>query len=495
MSIMNVQPVKLFITETGTADDMVGVNFNTHVTQQNFMQFNEQTHGGMMLDPTNLAGLAGEIIRPDFNQARTLQIPNGWGMKRLRFVLHMSPASMLGDSTVKYIYTGYTDTADFNYQVGDFSPMMKMYFNNAISISQSYVQTPSGLVPQTYINDISHVLTPNALGGGLSPVLNPNTLDFQVLPSTLRPTDLFTHLGAKADSERFGHQVHHFGTVVDTKKSARSNAIASNYLSKATKSLSEAIETTDVHESATDLYSKAAGFSADTYVSGDPLIAKLMELNYGRLGYVTWQDFTTLFPAAKTPGVISYIRRPDNGDIITMTNPDNPNNVDKYAIRRGENEQMITASGVNTSAHALIAYSLMQSIPGLLLTHFINRCVIVATNMTVNGGLHLEIRTPQGMTDLPSQFIMERIPALESVLFRTVFMDLPVNKEVDFFIEIFADVFGESFICVRYNGSYPVPFSFPSYCDAMMSPILAATQQPLEQMSNDIRYLTGVAYG
>lgn len=492
MSIMNVQPTKLFITETGTSDDMIGVNFNSHITEQNRMQFIEQTAGGAMLDAANLAGLAGDIIRPDFNQYRNLQMANGWGNKRLRFVLHMTPMNVLGGSTVRYIYSGYTDIADFNTHVGDFNPNTRLYFNNAISVSQSFVEDVGGMIPRTFINDISHVLTPQALGGGLDAIVNPNTMQWERLPSTIRPTDLFTHLGARVDSERFGHQVHHFGTVVDTKKSSRSNALASNYLSKTTKALTQAHEMTDYSESQTDLYSKAAAYTGDSFVSSDPLIARLMEYNYSQRGYVTWGEICSIFPAIKNPGVINYIRRMEGAELVAFNNNDVFGTQDKYMIRRGENEQMVTASGVNTSPHALIAYSLMQSIPGLLLTNFINRCVITATNMTLDGGLHIEIRTPQAMTDLPSQFIIERIPALETLLYRTVFMDLPVNRQVDFMIDMVADVFGESFIRVRYNGSHPVPFAFPSYCDAMMSPLVATTQQPLEQISQDIRYLAGV---
>lgn len=478
-----LQVTQFTITDTGTSDDMIQQSFTSHLDQRAMLQFNEQTQGGSMISAETLSGLAGNIIRPDINSARGLEIFGGWGVKRHRFIMQLQYNNGMGANT-RYIYTGYTDNASFDPMIGDFDRNMRIMFNNAISVTQTMIPTPSGLVPNVTVNDISHILNPRALGGGLQPILNPD-LSFAVAPSTLRPSDVFVNLSTEARAREMGAPIQSLSTMADMKKASRSSVIASQYLDRSLNALKTAHETASPTTTEQQLYTTAMGYASDQYIHSDVFIGELVNLGFAMNGFVTWEALASIHPEIKTPEVIRYIRRQQAQEQISAVDGD------KYVNRRGENEVFISSSGVNASYEAIIASSVMQSVPALFLTNFIGQAVLTATNMTMHGGVHVELRTPIAITELPSAFIMGRIPQLQQQLSRVIFQDLPVNKEVPFYIEMHVDVFGESFVRVSYNGGIMTPFSVPSYCDAMMSPLIAATQQPLIDISHDIRYLVG----
>lgn len=481
--------IKEFIlVQTGTADDMVGRNYTTHVTPQMMNQFQEQTSGGIAYTPEALSGFAGQMIVPDTqNGNRPLAMVNGWGTKRYRFVLKLGHREgSMADSTVRYIYTGYTDYSGYNPATKNFDPNMQLYFNNAIAIAATNINTPNGLQPFVQVNEISHLLNPHTLGGGLTSTFDPNTFQPIQQPSTLRPRDLFDHMATDAEARQRGVGIIDMGTSVEMKKASRDNNIPSRYLSRAVSSVAQAVSMATPQMNEQQLYATAGGYTSESAVHGDLFISSLMDFGYALKGFVTYNELTRLHPYLQH--VTRFYGANTTERVVNATDSN-----DKYMIRRGENEQWITEHGVNLSQEALIANAVMQSVPAALLRNLVVRCVLVATNMRVGGGIHVEIRTPFAITDVPQGYLMSRIPLIERELASIIFNDLPINRHAPFFIEIHMDIFGESFVRVGFNGNRPVPFTSTSYCDAMTSPMVSATNHPLEQMSHDIRFLSGLS--
>lgn len=481
--------IKEFIlVQTGTADDMVGRNYTTHVSPNMYKQFQEQTSNGLAYSAEALSGLAGQMIIPDTqNGNRPLQMVNGWGTRRYRFVLKLGHRDgSMADSTVRYIYTGYTDYSGYNEQTCNFDPNMRLYFNNAIALVSTMINTPHGMQPFVQVNEISHLLNPHTLGGNLQSQFDPNTFQPIVQPSTLRPRDLFDHMATNAEARSRGTSIIDMGTSVEMKKASRDNNIPSRYLSRAVSSVAQAVEMSTPQMNEQQLYATAGGYTAEQAVHGDLFISSLMDFGYALKGFVTYAELSKLHPYLQH--VTRFFGSKQTERVINATDTN-----DKYMIRRGENEQWITGHGVNLSNEALIANAVMQSVPAALLRNLVVRCVLVATNMRVGGGVHVEVRTPFAITDVPQGYLMSRIPMIERELAAIIFNDLPINRNAPFFIEIHMDIFGESFVRVGFNGNAPIPFTSTSYCDAMTSPMVSATNQPLEQMANDIRFISGLS--
>lgn len=484
---MSVLVKKLMITETGTANDMASRNFTTQVTTNTLNHLMEKTAQGLNLTTENLAGISGKIIQPD-TIARRIDIPNGWGSKRYRFIMTVGYPDDHTARNVLYYYTGYTDIVGHSPALMDFDPNMRIYINNIIAVSRYQTQTPNGLVPQVSVNECSHLLHPRAMGGNLQTQFDARGQTVNT-PSTLRPVDIYHHLSALERSKTANEPVLNLLTHMDLKKSSRINNLPANFLSESLTSYQHSRNSQGVYDSEENKYSRAASFVNEAAVHGDPFIGSLTGYGYEINGYITWESLCRAHPELRAHGVVNLIRQKE-------TRIDGPN--DAYVARRGEYSPWITHQGADLSVNATVARLLLQSVPSVLMTNLISRCVVRATNMIAGfapGQIHVEITSPVPYAELPAGFIIEKIPTLERILAQIIFKDMPVNEHAPFNIIMSVDTFGDSFVQISYNGSPLQPYHSTTWCDAMDSPMVSLTSNPLHQIANDINYIGGGLIG
>lgn len=477
----------LILTEAGTFDDMIGRNY-TSTINANTMGLLERTQGGRYLGPEALAGYSGQVIQQDITAAgtRALSIPNGWGTQRYRFTMIVGYDGTGLTTDVTYIYTGYTDGPGYSQMTNSFDPNMRFYFNNVIQVTKFMVSGFNGQLEQRVsVNEISHVLHQRTLGGGLNLDIAGQMQNLGQVNDhgvMIRPMDLFEYMHGRELQDTLGYEVLNMSTTpIVTNKSDRRNNVPSHYLSKALKSMNAGFRSPDYNVQSTEAIESARGHAAEQPFSSDHFLGMFSYEGLAAEGAITWGTLMNKYPYIDN--ITQLIKM---GEAVYQGLDG-----DKYMSRRGENELLFNPVTMhyNGSPQALIATTIMQSIPAILLSNYIVRCVIVATNMTIGGGIHVEVRTPMSFIDLPQGYLIHHIPTVEENLRLNVFSDLPVNKEAPFTIELHVDIFGASFVNVQYNTPERVPFSIPSFCDGMFTPIVAPTRSPLEKISNDVKYL------
>ncbi len=479
---------KAWFIETGTSPDMVSRNFTTHVTPQAVHEFHERTKGGEFITEDNLAGVAGSIIQPDANFERQVGIANGWGNTRYRFLLRVAnPDAPTG---VVYYYSGYTDTPNWSIVSNDFAPDMRLFFNNVIAVNINMRPTPTGPQPMVSVQECTHMIHPATLGA-MSPAdfnttFNPNNgFGIQNQPSTLRPTDLMTSISSSEKNGLAGMSNDMFldmRTGVDLCKSSRRNALPSYYLHKTTESFvygaSKASEDTTANQSS--LYDYAAGFSGEKSPFADRFFSILAtDYGYHQNGFITWQDFNRSHPETQMDGVTFVFTR---GEAQKR---------DVYISNRGDFDSMVG----DIRPQTLLITQVMQSVPGVLLEALISFARIRVTNMTTDGSVMVSILNPMSFADLPEGYLISQIPFLEQRLKHIIFNDIAFSNYVPFDLTLTVDIFGESFALLGYNGQPQVPYSIPTYCDSMLSPIVTTNGNVLGTMANDVRYLVGQTIG
>lgn len=480
---------KAWFIETGTAPDMVSRNFTTHVTPEAVHQFAERTRGGELITEDNLAGVAGTIIQPDANFERQVAIANGWNNPRYRFLLRVAnPETPNG---VVYYYSGYTDTPNWSIVSNDFAPDMRMYFNNAIQVNVAMRHTPTGPVPYVTVHECSHMIHPATLGA-MSPsdfntTFNPNNgFGVQNQPSTLRPSDLMTTISSGEKNKMAGISNDLFldmRTGVDLCKSSRRNALPSYYLHKTTDAFiygaNQVADQQGVHNPAAP-YDIAAGYAAERSAFADRFFSLLaVDYGYHQNGFVTWQEFNRAHPEVQMDGVTYVFTRGE------------AQKHDVYISDRGNFDSMVGDRRPQT----LLITQIMQSIPGVLLESLISFARIRVTNTTVDNSVIVSIVDPMSFADLPEGYLITQIPHLEQRLKHIIFNDIAFSNYVPFDLSLTVDIFGESFALLGYNGQPQVPYSIPTYCDSMLSPIVTTNGNVLGTMANDVRYLVGQTVG
>lgn len=474
--------------ETGTSPDMVSRNLTTHVDTATLQMFAAKTMDGELLQADNLAGIAGKIIQPDANFERHVNIANGWGNRRYRFVLRVGNPTQSNGAV--YFYTGYTDTNEFSNMTGDFDPHMRLFFNNVIQVNQVMKPTPTGYVPFVNVVECNHLIHPATLGAdqaAFATTFNPNGgFGVQNQPSSLRPLDLMYNLSAQHKANLAGQQLGQ--NFIDTRpgvdlcKSKRRNSVPSHYLSKAAEAMvygyTEAAQQPNAGlHTAFDI---ATAHSEENQVYADRFFSILAnDFGYHQNGFITWGDFNRSNPELQQTGVT-----------FVMSHGEAQKN-DIYLSDRGNFDTMVNDRRPQT----MLVTQVMQSLPSVLLESLITFARIHVTNMTMDGSVLVTVTDPIPFVELPKGYLIPMIPTLEKRLRHIIFNDIANNQYVPFEMTLTIDVFGETFVMLGFNGEQPVPYSIPTYCDSMLSPIVTTNGAVLGQMSQDVNYLISQVCG
>jgi hypothetical protein len=470
--------VEAYFVETGTAPDMTSRNLMTAVTPEAVNLFGHHTHQGQYLHPDSLVGVAGNIIQLDPNSERLVNLPNGLRTKRFRIVFKVKNPSQPNGAV--YFYTGYTDFAGWSSAHKQFAPEMRIYFNNCIQVWQTQRMTQNGYVPHIQVNESTHLIHPNNLGGGQGMFQTQfNGMSPVQQPSTLRPCDLAYAMSSNKMQQEMGlggSQVLDMRAGIDLVKSSRDNAIPAKYLSKTAEAFSQGIvESSDrTGTTASTPYEIAGARSEEPTAYGDrflhPLAADYgLQLN----GFVTWADILHLHPELQADGV-TFVNT--LGDAAVR---------DIYRANAGDFDTMVNDRRPAT----LMFMQLMQSVPAMLLQNLITVARVSATNMTLDGSIQVFVTDPQSFADLPQGYLMEKVQIVQQRLQHLVFNDMAFSRQAPFDIQLTIEVFGESFGMISYNGEPHVPYTQTSYADAMFTSLVTPNVNVLASMANDINYL------
>lgn len=477
---------QIAFTPAGTSEDMVTRNYVTHITGNTVDILGDRTGHGGNLTPEALSGIAGQILIPDLNSSRALQVAGGWGGERYRFIIHAQIDSGSLASNINYYYTGYTDFSTYSPTAQDFAPEMRLYINNVVCVSKTMIYTPNGMVPHYQVNDVSHLLHPRSLGMDYQTRIDIGNNGMQPIsqPSTLRPEDVFAHLATQSLQQTLQEPVLNLSTAVDAKKTNRLNNVPNQWLSKTLQPLKRVMEDPQRITSSrmADIYNAASGETKEASTFADPLIASIGAHGYFGDGCISWQALKQSHPEVMADRRTRFV---DNG--VEVQTADGA----RYVARRGTYQTFVDNTGrMNTSAEAMLVTAITQSIPGVLLVNLVGRCRIVASNMNVGGQISVQMTDVISFTDLPQGWLISRVPQIEQTLRATIFNDLPINTHIPFLITIVIDIFGQTFVEVSYNGAKPQPFAIPQYSDAMFSPMVSPNITALDQISNDLSYIS-----
>ena len=129
----------------------------------------------------HISAIANDIIHPNSIHQGEVNIPNGLGERKMRFYMELeSDVYAGGKKTI--IVSGFTDIYDVSYN-GMINPDTRMYINNTLTVHDSNVMTPNGIVTQRNVVNSQHVLH----GNSQLSITGPSSV-------TLRPYDVFSQL-------------------------------------------------------------------------------------------------------------------------------------------------------------------------------------------------------------------------------------------------------------------------------------------------------------
>lgn len=457
---MNI--TRLIFAETGTYNDMVLRPYEANLAVDTLHQLQEVTRGGENIETAALAGVAGAVIRPTAQAAGMITIPNSWDTRRLRFMMEVVHDTFAGTQLVQYL-TGYTDHLGVSALTGTvhLDPNMRLYINNSVMTRVSTILTPLGRQQQQTISDASHILS-----GSYAPdIRNP-----QEGTHSMRPEDVFKRMQV---SMLQGDYIFDARTAFSDgiKKSRRSNNAAPSFLNRVLQAHHYATTQSDTETDFGQLMHKASAAVKESAVSQDPFLAPLLRnTSLSEGNWITYRELCML-----SPGL-------DNRAKVIMRGGLHQQEHFGQLHERGSSEYW-----QSTTMETVFATILCHSVPAVMMDLMLTKVAFQATNQTLNGMFDVTIL--QALSFAENIDLTPYMNAFVQRLSTEILRDLTQNNLIDIQLTAMVDILGETSITISVAGAPPIHYVMPSFCDALMAPVMANSTTLLDRMAHDVSSL------
>jgi len=421
--------------------------------------------------PASLAGVANQFIVPSAAPEKAVAIPYGWEQRRLRFMMlldHIGPAGV----EITQVITGYSEFFDPSLQ-GSIDPHMNFYVNSTMALRRVVARTAIGNRDYYNVADAAHVIVDNAWEN-----VHQSQKEFRMRPADVYSTMTRIHLDQAVNAD-----MNDTRTLVTQlpQKSWRRNANTTAYASALFENYQTAMKLDAFGQTQDQILSQARGHSVEQSVAQDPFMNAINKIRGSQNGNAfTVHDLLRLDPHAMDDDIalLSY---------QGQASPINPGMGNNTFFNTGAMEVGWGAANQYTQ----IATILSHSIPAIMVESAIANIIVHCTNRN-------EFRQPQvlvsGMRDFPSMAgtTIDMTQFIEKFKWRVaneVLNDVSFNNDLDYAFNLKLDLLGDSIIEISMSGGPFESFTLPSFCDALLVPIVTNNDQRALQVASDFTSL------
>lgn len=457
---VSFQIAKMLFCPTGTYGDQFLRPFylGDNVDFQSMSVLQEITKGGRNINPGVLAPYSGQLLRPKADVMTGVQIANGWGEQRLRFMMEVHSKTM-GANLVTYV-TGYTNYPGYHRMPGNevvFDSEMRLYFNNTVTIQQASYDAGHGNAVRSSVTDSSHLLF-----GKYNPSFNAD--QSQVAMAT-RPEDIFSimEVSMQAGGEMYNDGRLMFADLLP-KKSRRSNELSNVYMSTVLKNFRDSVTSaTGGLSTPEEAMSYAIGNVAESVINEDPLFhAICRQMNFNEDGSITYGSLCKVSPGLDSVAAIT------GGE-------------SKY---QQANHIAGQTSGLHVATpECLAATTVAREVPAIMSELMLTGLMFTATNDTLGGEYVVEI-SPH-YNSFANMDMTRYIESFKQRLIGGVLQGLSNNRLVKFNMTVQVDMFGETYVTISLNGGPMTPHCFAGFADALTAPVMSYDQNSVFNLVKD----------
>lgn len=451
---------QLLFCPTGTYNDQFLRSFylGDNVDTQKLSMMQELTRNGKVINAGVLSGIGGQILKPSADLTHQVQIANGFGEQRLRFMMEVHSRAM-GADLITYV-TGYTNYPGYH-RVDSlnvvFDPNMKLYFDKTVSVQ--HVSNGVGGFRSSVI-DSSHLLF-----GEYNPSFNAGQ---ESVAMSIRPEDIFSVLEI---SSQTGGDYYSDGRLVFAdlmpKKSSLTNEMPGHYAAKVLSNYRDSVVNgMGGMGTMPDAMQYAIGNVAEGVINEDPLFHAICRtLNFAEDGSITYGALCTVSPgldtvAALTGGESKYV----------------------HALHQRGTSADWNASNMETLAATAMAIQVPAIMADLLLTGI----AFIATNDTFGGEYDVQVKNYQAFAKFD---MTSYIQTFQQRLITSVLQSLSQNRQVKFHITAMIDMHGETRINVSMQGGHMYEYCNPTFASALFAPVMSYNKEQVFGLVKDFEQI------
>lgn len=451
--------VQLLVYESGTYGQQFRRPYHTEMQGNVLEQIVESLQGTPNFMPSAVAGVAGQFFQPQAAPEKEIVIPNGFNSRRGLFMMVVEHRSAVMQAGIREVITGWTDHPGWSTQ-GSIDPNMKLVVNSTAILRETTEHTPMGNRVRTTVVNASQVLADNNFANIYTPEKE----------HRMRPEDVYSTVSRL--SADLGPSTQDLRIVMTpaAMKSRRQNAVPANYVAALLENHKNASKNDELGQGAQEILSLARGYVADQPAAQDPFLTAIGTIRGTYVGNTfDFKDLIQLDPNVQSDQITTLVI---GGEAPVPQN---------QAHQFGQ-----TQHWGGRDRETQVAATLAQAIPGLMMPLAIMQIAFRVTNRTIDGSMYTQFENARGLAGMDvTPMIPEFVTRLQSILMK----DVSYSNQVDFAIEVNADLIHETMLTVSLNGGPPVPYAVPTFCDAMLSPVVTANEGNALNLAKDFSTL------
>lgn len=457
---------RCIMKETTRYDDMYSRPYTSQFDGQIARSLVDATENGSNVSVTTLSGIAGSFLKPSAIPTNAVSIENGFGEKRLSFMLEVKSVDDYGRNTgSRYILSGYSDHLGAINRNGEalIDPKLKFYINNVFVIRDTIMANAfsSQNVVSTMVGS-DHVFHANTYGDYMTP---PQYTYLQ------RPEDVFGKIHLNNDN-----QIGYFNNDVSiedvrhridkTRSTKRRHEVPSAWLADSIKSYISSDNDQMIYDDngPDNIYVNARDKVRNSLMNGNPFIARLsIVTGFSDTGYVTYSELCNILPNL------------DQENNVLFSSPNIMRN--EYQVGQGESWRSVSQESVASTI-------IKQSVPAIMSDCLITSIVFTATNDSIGGEHIVTISDVESFThgvDM-SRYIQHFIDRLKLEVLSTI----SHHGNMSYNIQCTMNMLYDSHIHISINGAPLIYFAAPSFCDNLYSPVVTHDINGVENIAHDV---------
>lgn len=462
-TIVSMRVAHLLMQETGTYNPLYQRSYHTDLNNGTLGAIVDRVNefGNGKISGALLAGVAGNMLSPSPTPGNEINIPNGWGERRIRFMMEVHCEFSVGAFMVYYLqgYTSYPGVS----MSGAVADDMEFIINSIIGVSRIQQMTPVGVQTRDSICESSQILADNQW---VSPYQTAGT------KYLMRPQDVFT--GMHSAYLQHGYGVLEDNGFTDARsmmrteavRSSRSNNVPTNFVAKVIDGYTTGNSLQQYGQSDQDIIAAARQHTTEDNLSENPVIRKLSEFRgMGISNRFTFNEFQHL-----DPGIRQVT------DFVVLAAP--------YRAQLHSAGQ--TAFWQGSDMDTVAATVLSQAVPAIMMELLLSKVSFRSTNHDIGGQMNTVIVDAKSMTTAD---LTRHYEIFISRVQREVLYDLTFGNQEPFMLEMTIDMFGETMINLSFGANPMTCFVTPSFCDNLYVPVIAGTKEEYGVLVHDFDQL------
>lgn len=456
---------RFLIMETGTFNQQWNRPYHSHFSPMDVNSVVERVGQQKEIAPAMMSGIASHLLRPQPQATQTIGIPEGWGTKRMRFMMEIEFMRELGIKG-REIVMGYTTHFGAGHQMSNMNvnpaidPNMEFIVNSTLVLQDVKLSTHMGNQMSSTITDASHVLANNGFNG----VLHTDPVAYR-----MRPEDVFAAM-TLADVHQYANKPNDIadGRTLNNAapvKSRRANNLPTNYVSNLLNGYVKANDAVQFGQGQATVYGHGRGLVSDSLASRDIFLSNISQVRGSPLGNrFTMRDLKNLDPNADHPSMLKMVYLGETRQ--------------HEVHHTGQ-----TAEWSTPSVETVIATQLSQMVPSLMMETGLMRLSILTSNHNIQR---------QPLTECPSYrgFVEDQLDHMVNIFIQRfnheIISDLTHGNQVGYWISMNVDLLGETRITINWDGNGSYEFATPSFCDALLVPVISFNHDAMINMARDV---------